>query len=145
MKVTCPNCGQRLNVAQAMLGKKGRCQACKAVITIPAESQPAAVEQDVPMIQQATVHWAIASLVCGVLGILTCWFFGLGVVFSICAVVFYALQRREGTHGMATAGLVLGIVGIPLNVCIGGCAVLVTFGSQAIEAAKEGPKTWDLP
>ena len=58
--------------------------------------------------------WAIASLVCGVVGLIT------GVV-AIPAVVFGHIAKREiarnsalSGSGMATAGLVLGYIGIAI-------------------------------
>ena len=35
MKFTCPGCGKMLKVADGMAGKKGRCPACKGIVTIP--------------------------------------------------------------------------------------------------------------
>jgi hypothetical protein len=59
---------------------------------------------------------SIASLVCGLLF----WFSLPGMVCSILAIVFGAIQlknikknpKQYGGKGMATAGLVLGIIGI---------------------------------
>lgn len=63
-----------------------------------------------------TSLWAIAALVCGVIGLVT------GVV-SIPAVVFGHIARSElsknpglSGSGMATAGLILGYIGIAFMV-----------------------------
>jgi hypothetical protein len=59
---------------------------------------------------------AVASLVCGIIGIIV-----LPIVLSVLAIIFGAIARGEtgrdptlGGRGMATAGLVLGIIGVAL-------------------------------
>jgi hypothetical protein len=64
---------------------------------------------------------AITALVLGIVGLVCC---GCGVVFSVAAVVFGILGKKEiaesnGTKtgaGMAQAGFILGIVGIVISV-----------------------------
>lgn len=59
---------------------------------------------------------AVASLVCGIVGIIIFPF-----VLSVLAIIFGAIARGEtgrdptlGGRGMATAGLILGIIGVAL-------------------------------
>ena len=59
---------------------------------------------------------SIASLVLGICSIVLWWFFGLGIVLGILAVVFGVKARRRTPNGMATAGLVTGIIGLSLSV-----------------------------
>jgi len=71
---------------------------------------------------------AIAALVCGILGIIGMFlpiikYFSF--ILAILAIRFGVIARKEARKaeqetGMATAGLVLGIIGV----CIGGIAVL---------------------
>lgn len=62
-----------------------------------------------------TEEWGVASLVCSIVGLLLFFFPPLGLVVSILAIVFYAVQKKRGINGIATAGLVLGIVGTVIN------------------------------
>ena len=70
------------------------------------------------MEKQKRNGWGIASLVCGLAGFITPY---VGIVVSICAIVFYAMQKKyNGPSGMATAGLVLGIIGAIFNIVMWG-------------------------
>ncbi|MDR3136357.1 MAG: DUF2510 domain-containing protein [Coriobacteriales bacterium] len=60
---------------------------------------------------------AIASMICGIVGLC----FGL---ISIAAIVLAVMARKQpGNQGMATAGLVLGIIGV-----VGWILVLIFYG-----------------
>lgn len=67
---------------------------------------------------------AIASMVLGILGILLFWFFGLGVLLGILAVVFGFIARGQiareghGGRGMALAGIITGFVAVGLLVLL---------------------------
>ena len=68
--------------------------------------------------KQKTNGWGIASLVCGLAGLVTPY---VGIVLSILAIVFHSVQKNKGgPNGMATAGLVLGIIGTILNIFMWG-------------------------
>ncbi len=72
--------------------------------------------------------YAIASMVCGICSILTCWCYGIiGLICGVCAIAFYFVlkNKRISTRGMATAGLVCGIIGTALSII---CLVLVIIG-----------------
>lgn len=58
---------------------------------------------------------AIASLTLSILGLILFVMPYIAILFSILAVVFYYLQSKQGSHGFATTGLVLGIIGIFWN------------------------------
>lgn len=74
----------------------------------------------------------VGSLVCGIVGVLTGWLFGLGAILGIIAIVLSAQSKKAvGNNGMATAGLVLGIIAVVwgafyllCTICIGGIACL---------------------
>lgn len=58
---------------------------------------------------------AVASMVCGILSIVFCWCYGVvGLVLGIIALAMYSKSKRLNgglVIGMATAGLVCGIIG----------------------------------
>jgi flagellar biosynthesis protein FlhB len=62
--------------------------------------------------------YGITSLVLGIIGIIAC-FFLVGIIFSALAIIFGAIQRKRNPNGIATAGIVLGIIGAVLVFLIG--------------------------
>ena len=85
---------------------------------------------------------AIAALVCGILSLffgaclgflgITAW---LGVVLGIVAVVLGVMANKKGKDGKATAGLVMGIIGLVLSAII---AISCTICAHKVnKAAKE--------
>lgn len=81
----------------------------------PAPQQPGTLLPNVP--------GAVPALVLGIIGAALCWCYGIGLVPSIIALVlgvkarkaFAANQTQYQGGGMATAGMVLGIVGTVLG------------------------------
>lgn len=75
--------------------------------------------------------FGIASLILGIIGILTRWYYGLGCILGIIAVVLSVKSKKQiGPNGMATAGLILGILAIifgafalACTVCVGGAII----------------------
>lgn len=67
---------------------------------------------------------AIASLVCGIVS-----FFCFGFILGILAVIFGGVAKSKGfTGGMATAGIVLGIIGLATYVIlIISCGSIIPF------------------
>jgi hypothetical protein len=70
-------------------------------------------------VQQGQPAFAVVALVTGILGLLTslCWCLGLPL--CVAAIVFGILGRRQAIErgfspAMATAGLVMGIVGVAI-------------------------------
>ena len=59
--------------------------------------------------------FGITSLVCGIIAILFCWCPVVGLVTGILSIVFYAKQRKINTNGLATTGLVTGIIGLSIG------------------------------
>lgn len=92
---------------------------------------------------QNTKTKAIISLVCGIVSIVLPWF-GWGCVLSLAAgivALILAVKTRklnDENKGMATAGLITGIIGIVLSgimlVCVV-CAVCVATSVASSEAA----------
>lgn len=67
---------------------------------------------------------AIAALVLGIIGLVTCWVPFLGLALGVLAVIFgiLGLRRRPVGKGMSIAGIVLGALAV-----IGGILILVLF------------------
>lgn len=70
---------------------------------------------------------AIASLVLSIVGLLTAWILGLGILLAILAVVFaiIALAKNHGGKGLSIAGLVIGGV----TILIGGVILLISLAA----------------
>ena len=65
------------------------------------------------MEQKPSNNMGIGSLVCGIIGVVTSSIFGIGCILGIIALVLSAKSKKEvGPNGMATAGLVLGIIAV---------------------------------
>lgn len=58
------------------------------------------------------------SMVCGILGLIFCWIPFVGLILTIVAVALYASSRKYGPSGMATAGLVCGIIGMIVAIIV---------------------------
>lgn len=60
-----------------------------------------------------TIGWSVASLVTGILSVVTCCFGWSGLILGVAAIVFSVLSRRALGYfdGLSIAGLVLGIFG----------------------------------
>jgi len=79
--------------------------------------------------------YAIASLICSIVGVL----FLLPVIGPILGIVFgnmakkqiAASQGREGGENLAQAGVVLGWIGIVLNILIAGAILALFVGALA--------------
>jgi len=59
--------------------------------------------------------WGIASLVMSIIGLLLIFAPYIGIFCSILGVVFYGIQKKHRHTGLATAGLVIGIIGVVIN------------------------------
>lgn len=92
---------------------------------------------------QNTKGKAIASLVCGIIGIVIAWF-GWGSIVSLLLGILslvFAVQVRKANDenkGMATAGLVLGIITVVLGgICLACWACAFCFYSSSTSALYE--------
>ena len=66
--------------------------------------------------QQPKTHsWGIASVTCGIIGLILFLAPYFGLVFSILAVVFHYKQKKIEPTGVSMGGLVTGIIGIVIN------------------------------
>lgn len=78
----------------------------------------------VPANGTAGKGFAIAGMVCGIVS-----FFCFGIVLGILAIVFGAVAKNKGyTGGMATAGIVLGTIGLGLYlIMLIACGSMIPF------------------
>lgn len=99
----CPNCGtQNADTANC-------CANCGTMLNA---APTAPMMGQFVKVAQPGKGLAIASLVCGIVS-----FFCFGVILGILAVVFGGVAKSKGYTGpMATAGIVLGVVGLALYV-----------------------------
>ena len=58
----------------------------------------------------------IASLILGICSIAICCCYGVGAIPAIIGLILGILQNKKNANGIATAGIILGIIGILLNV-----------------------------
>ena len=109
----CPYCSEEIPADST------KCPRCFSLLGIDAPQSAAPQESQayrVELNEARGIGFAIASLVCGILGMLCCC---CGPIGSILAVVFGLVARSQIKHsggtegsGMATAGIILGIIGI---------------------------------
>ncbi len=93
---------------------------------------------------------AVASLVCGILSLVSIlfnMFAWIGLVLGVLAIVFGVVANKNGKDGKATAGLVMGIVGAAVcTIVFISCAVCfynVGKTSQKIVNSKEWNEVFD--
>lgn len=71
------------------------------------------------LLEETSTGFAIASLVLGILSIVTCSCCGIGILLSILSIIFGCLQPKDSfgnKPGMATAGIITSCVGILFNI-----------------------------
>lgn len=122
----CPNCGAPVNNGQANPGNNQNAQNTwqQAGNYQQPNYQQDAYQQYAPGNQynpngEPPKGMAIGSLVCSIAGLIFVWFgyFSiLSLALGIVAVVLGVLQKKKyGNNGMATAGVVMGIITIVLS------------------------------
>jgi hypothetical protein len=130
-------------------GSQPEAAAAAAPATSPYPTTPAVVSS--PAFQppiptaQPTDGLALASMICGITGLLFMFCYGAGIPISIAAVICGHLCRRrllsEGntsSAGLAMAGLITGYVGIALVVLFIGFFVAIFGLAAATSAATSG-------
>ena len=60
--------------------------------------------------------WGIASMVCGILSVVMFIMPYFTLPLGVMAIIFYGIQRKIKTNGIATAGLITGIIGFVMSV-----------------------------
>lgn len=86
------------------------------------------MEEQTEVIEKKSIAWGISSLVTSIigLGLFLMPYFGLPL--SIFSIVARYKQTKIKESGMATAGLVIGIIGCILNSIVGFFLALVFIG-----------------
>ena len=101
------------------------------------------------MEQQGKKGLAIAGLIFGIAACVCCWAgYGAiaGIVCGILGIVFSVLAKKSYTalgqkSGMATAGLILGIVGLILSIImLIACVICVAAGTAAADELAKNPE-----
>lgn len=69
-----------------------------------------------PLTNNNSNGFGIASLILGICSIAICCCYGVGAIPAIIGLILGILQNKKNANGIATAGIVLGIIGILLNV-----------------------------
>ena len=69
-----------------------------------------------PLTNDKSNGMGIASLILGICSIAICCCYGVGAIPAIIGLILGILQNKKNANGIATAGIVLGIIGILLNV-----------------------------
>lgn len=66
--------------------------------------------------------WAVASLVCGIVGLCLCFY---GIVLSILAIIFAVVSKKTGgSGGIMISGLVTGIIGTTISAVVWALAMI---------------------
>ncbi|MCD7905084.1 MAG: zinc-ribbon domain-containing protein [Clostridiales bacterium] len=131
----CSNCGNEIT------GSDKFCGVCGAPVingqpsgdyipespytqTPPPGQTPPPMQTPPPSYTNTSNTAGTASLIFGILGLVTSWIFGIGAFLGIIGLVLAAVSRKNaGPNGMATAGLILGI----LAVVFGGLFLMCTI------------------
>ena len=131
MTQKCDKCGEIIKAKPIDAGRIGECPGCGSPIRVGMGRDTPPSLPPLPAVVQ-TSGYAIASLVLGILSIIPGLYFG-GIVMGILAIVFsrMAMTRIKAQpglngQGLATAGLVTGIVGLSMSVF-----VILIFGAIA--------------
>ena len=100
--------------------------------------------EPIPVAVESRAHkgFSVASLSLGIASICTCcccccWLFFLPLICSVLAIVFAFVAKAKSPdkklHGLAIAGLILGIIGLVLALCL--IAVLVLISTADVDSA----------
>ncbi len=94
--------------------------AVEPVAPAPMPMQPQyQMQQPVAAVPHHGSGMAVASLVLGIVSLVLCWIWVVGIPVGILAIVFGVLSKKQPANkGMAMAGLVTGIIGVVLAIVI---------------------------
>ena len=76
------------------------------------------IDAEKNVIKENNCGLSIASMVLGIIALLSCCFWFITVPCSVLAIIFSVVGRKKGGKKMATAGLVLGIISLVLFILI---------------------------
>jgi len=78
--------------------------------------------------------FSIASMVLGIVAVVCCCIWYISIPCAILAIIFAIVGKKKGGRGMATAGLILGIIAIVLYVLL----IILGIGAMAGIASAMG-------
>ncbi|MBN1492249.1 MAG: DUF4190 domain-containing protein [Phycisphaerae bacterium] len=141
----CPSCGERIQVHLAP-GTPMNCPRCAAPVTVPVAASDASMPMAAPvspygagMAQPVRTGLAIAAMVCGIAGVITC-IFPLGIVGLVLGIVALVKTGREpqvyGGRGMAIAGVCTGAISTLIIVPLLLVSILLPSFARARELSK---------
>ena len=67
------------------------------------------------MVNEQNTGWGIASLVLAILSIVLVLIPFVGIVMAVLSLIFYKVQKEDHPTSLATAGMIIGIIGFILN------------------------------
>ena len=140
IRYICPHCNTQLESPDSMAGQVQACSSCNGAATVPqlgtalppvqvgAGPYAGAAPGAAPL---QNAPGAVASMVCGIVGLIVC-----GIIMGIIALILGAqakghISRTPGQYGgsgMATAGIVLGILDIVFAII----ALIIIIGSRGV-------------
>ena len=175
LSVECPHCGKVLQISEKYAGKTGTCAGCKGSITVPplaqaGKRQEASPRHDDPKVAldqsdniaymdmsdaaymqprvitgsgaSASSSKPVASFVCSLVGLFVC-----PIILSIIGIVLGYQAKRDGENGLATAGIVIGWLGIAFFVVgiiiwvalLGSMGIAMDQAMQEVQGGGEDP------
>ncbi len=92
-------------------------------------------------VQSKSNGMATASLILGIVSIVTGFFGWLGIICGILAIIFAVVAKNKikadpalaGSKGQATGGLVMGIIGLIIGIAV--IIIAIMFVSAVVDAA----------
>lgn len=83
--------------------------------------------------QAGSCGFSIASMVLGIIAVLSCFFWFITIPCGILAIVFSVIRKKKGGKKMATAGLILGITALVLFTLLITAIIALSIGMAISE------------
>ena len=87
--------------------------------------------------------FSIASMILGIISIALCCIWFISIPCAILAIIFSAIGKRQGGKGMATTGMVLGIIGLSLYILLFSLGFATALGLAGVAEGLEGFEEFD--
>lgn len=76
--------------------------------------------------------WGITGMICGIISLLIWLMPYFGLPLGIFAIVCYAIQKKKQPNGIATTGLITGILGVIINSVMGLFVLIVLLIASSV-------------
>ncbi len=97
------------------------------------KNAPSQNQYGVPAFKDARKNWAaVTSVICGCCSFIVC-----GIFLSVLAVVFGSMGLSSEKRSLATAGIIIGIIGFVVTVAVIIVVYTTPFGAELLNALKE--------